>query len=129
MSESAIIDQALGQAQTTDNSTATILSYDLSQGVSNNFSAQVNLIVVAKNVDNGDTFCTMSNFSAKSVDGSTSIVGDIIPALPIQSDLSLALASIGVGVSGSNIVIYGTGVVLTNIDWWAKLSINGIQSS
>lgn len=125
MTENAINDIAANQVSTSGLETSTILSYSVPE----NFSAKITLIVVGKDSSNGDTLSGEANFVIKRGTESASIVGSVVYDLPIQSDLSMDTALVDVSAVSSNIQISGTGILLKDINWFARLAITGIQTA
>lgn len=112
-------------AETSGAETVQVLNYTLPE----DSSSLGEFSVIAKDLDSGATFVSKANFGVKRVgSGDADIVGSVVDSLPVQSDLSMATASISVGVSGSDITISVNGILLKNICWYVQFKISGIQT-
>ena len=96
-----------------------LLTYPLPGGV----GGLLHCRVTAKNTATGRCANTIVDFGAQNLAGVAAILGTPAIGLSIAngSDAAMALVLVTVSVSGGNVVINGTGLAATNIQWTCSL--------
>jgi hypothetical protein len=100
-----------------------ILTYPVRSGT----GAAFQLMVSAKNTATGRSANTVVTFGAQNLGGVAAILG--VPAVGLSvangSDAAMALCVVAVTAVGGNLVVNGTGLLATNIQWIASLMLVG----
>jgi len=116
---SSITDSKVATAQTTGALATSILTYAHPDA-----SGSVCQAVVVAYDASGNTKGWVMTLVAKRVSGTLGIVGALQSLITAQGDAGLATAACIISTSGTDVIVQATGIVLTTINWRARLIVD-----